>query len=218
MNASKDLLSVLTGAVIDRFTDEGFLLKKDRYFEKVSETGRVYRYTLKLSKTKSWFSLHLTLHLLDKSLMTEVNKVLEKALRDKTLKYPESFSCAMIEDVIKARTSNNVVAELTDWRALKKPDEKLEKFNARFSIWLYSFDTLEEKFDWKEQLLESVRLAHAWFEKVDSPDWIEENSGYPSLYLLSKQPALEKLTARYAYLLKKATNPRELELFYRHLS
>jgi hypothetical protein len=218
INTTKDVLTLLTSTITDRFTEQGFSLRKDRYFEKTNDSGRTHRYAIKVSKNKGWFSLHLTLHLLDTALMKDVNKVLEKALRDETLKYPDSFSATMIEDIVKTRTSNMIVAELTDWRALKDADETLEAFNARFSIWLFSFDQLKEKPDWKEQLSQSVTLALEWFRMVDSQSWIESNTTYPSLYLLSKQSAPEALNTRYEHLLKKATNRQELALFYRHLS
>lgn len=218
INTTKDLTRFLAGTVTELFSEQGFSLKRDRHFEKNSDTGRVYRYSIKVSKNKGWFSLHLTLHLLDTPLMKDVNKVLKETLSDKTLTYPDSFSESMIEDIIKTRTSNNVVAELTDWRVLKDSGETLDEFNARFSIWLFSFDQLNEKPDWKEQLSNSVIFAIEWFTTADSDYWIKANTVYPSLYLLSKQSTPAHMNARYEHLLKKAANRRELELFYRHVN
>lgn len=213
----KNSLKILTSVICEEFKKHGFLLKKDRFFEKTSDQNRVYRYTINLTKVKGWFSLHLTLQLLDNPLMSDVNNVLNRALRDKDFDYPDNWSNDIIEKTIKTRISNHAVAELTDWRELRDSDETLESFNGRFSIWLYSFDKLEEKPDWKEQLLISVELSLAWFNKVDSGDWIVVNTDYPSLYILEKQGQRKALERRYNEVLERSDDPQEVKLFYRHL-
>ncbi len=136
----ENMLKLLTSGIAETFENHGFTQKKDRFFEKTDNKGRIRRYSMGLSKQKGWFSLHLTLQLLDPTLMVHVNTVLEKALRDDKFEYPESWSKSIIEKSIKTRTSNQVVAELTDWRILKESSESLQHFNERFSIWLYSFE------------------------------------------------------------------------------
>jgi len=181
----KDMYSALTLVLTEPFAAHGFALRKRCLFEKASGNGRTRRYSMRLSKRNGWFSLHLTLQLLDPALMKRVNAVLEKALRDERFQYPDNWSQALIEKTIAGRTSNQVVAELTDWRTLKDASETLDSFNERFSIWLFSFDSPDEKAGWKEQLLASIGLALKWFGQVDSDDWILANTVYPSLYLQS---------------------------------
>lgn len=214
----KDILKLLTSVLAEPFAKHGYALKKGRNFETNGERGRVRRYTINLSKSKGWFSLHLTLQIVDPALMTCVNHVLNKALRDERFKYPENWSQSIIEKTIKTRTSNHVVAELTDWRPLKNPGETLENFNERFSIWLYSFDSPDEKPDWKEQLLTSIGLAQCWFDEADSEDWIRTNTDYPALYLLYNEGLNQKLEDKYKAVLRSSEDPNEVELFYLHLS
>jgi hypothetical protein len=218
IKAVNDILKELTSTLAGPFAKFGYTLKKFRFFEMVGESGRTRRYTIDISKKKGWFSLHLTLQILDPVLMTRVNTVLDAALRDERLEYPDSWSESIIEKTIKTRTSNWVVAELTDWRALKNPSEPLEHFNQRFSIWLYSFDNLDEKLDWKEQLLTSIDLAQRWFDQVDSNEWICTNTDYPSFVLLNTEGLAQKLEDRYNATLKSAEDPGEVKLFYLHLS
>lgn len=214
----KDILNLLTSFLAEPFAKHGYALKKDRFFETNGERGRTRRYTINLSKNKGWFSLHLTLQIVDLALMTCVNKVLNRALRDERFEYPENWSPSIIEKTIKIRTSNYVVAELTDWRPLKNSEETLENFNERFSIWLCSFDSLDEKPDWKEQLLASIELAQCWFDAADSKDWIRANTDYPSLYLLYSEGQNQKLEDKYKATMKSSEDPHEVELFYLHLS
>lgn len=213
----KDMLKTLTSFLSVSFAERGYLLKKGRFFERLCESGRTRRYTLNLSKNKGWFSLHLTLQLFDPELMGRVNTVLDRALRDERFVYPDNWSRSFIEKAIKKRTSNHVVVELTDWRALKSPEETLEHFNDRFSIWLYSFEKLDEKSDWKEQLLISIRLAMEWFDEVDSDDWIRVFTDYPALYLLSIGKLDQDLEEKYSAVLKFSEDPQEVDLFYLNL-
>lgn len=213
----KDVLKILTSFLAGPFAECGYVLKKGRCFERLSESGRTFRYMMNLSKNKGWFSLHLTLQLSDPALMAGVNTVLDKALRDERFTYPESWSRSIIEQTIKIRTSNHVVVELTDWRALKSPGETLERFNERFSIWLYSFEKLEERAGWKEQLLSSIGLAQGWFDEVDSGEWIRSSTDYPALYLLNIGGLTQDLEQKYKTVLNAAEDPQEVELFYLNL-
>jgi hypothetical protein len=213
----ENMLKLLTSGIAETFENHGFTQKKDRFFEKADNKGRIRRYSMGLSKQKGWFSLHLTLQLLDPTLMVHVNTVLEKALRDDKFEYPESWSKSIIEKSIKTRTSNQVVAELTDWRMLKESSESLQHFNERFSIWLYSFETPDEKPGWKEQLLTSVELALKWFDEVDSNEWIRSNTVYPALYLLATEGLKQRVEEHYKAALKSLEDPHEVELFYRYL-
>lgn len=213
----KEILEILTSCLFDSFLKSGYSLKKNRFFEKVCENGRVRRYALNVSKRKGWFSLHLTLQILDSRLMKGVNTILDKALRDERYIYPEDWSHSLIERCVKVRTSNHIVAELTDWRELKGGGEKLDDFNQRFSVWLYSFDDLGGKGDWKEQLISSVELALRWFDEVDSDNWICVNTDYPALYLLATKKLTQQLKDKYSDVLNRSKDSYEVELFYWHL-
>lgn len=215
--STKNILKALTDFLKVPFNESGYILKKDRYFEHVEQNGRIRRYAINLSNKKGWFSLHLTLQMLDPALMKSVNIILEKALRDERLEYPENWSQSIIEKTIKTRTSNHIVAELTDWRGLKDPSEPLEHFNKRFSIWLYSFDHLDEMPDWEEQLMASFELAMIWFREVDSDDWIRSNTVYPSLYLLNKEGLKQSLEKQYRATLQSSEDPQEVKLFHEYL-
>lgn len=214
---TKEVLEILTDFLRVPFEEQGYTLKKNRFFENTGQNGRVRRYSINLSKNKGWFSLHLKLHLLDPALMRSVNTILDKVLRDERFEYPENWSHSIIEKTIKTRTSNHTVAELTDWRGLRNHGESLEHFNDRFSIWLYSFDHLDEMPGWKEQLMESLELAMLWFSEVDSEDWIRSNTDYPSLYLLNKEGLNQRLTDHYKATLQSSEAPQEVKLFYEYL-
>lgn len=216
--ATQAMLKTLTDAVAAEFAAAGFVLKRGRHFERVSASGRTHRYTVGLSKQKGWYSLHLTLGLLDRTLMAGVNAVLEQALRDEAFDYPETWPPALVESTIKARVSNPVVAELTDWRSLRDDTEALEAFNARFWIWLRAFDSLDEVPDWQAQLSASVTLSLEWFRTADAAEWIEANTDYPALYLLHRRSAHDALQARYQTLLERAPHAEEMRLFHKHLS
>lgn len=101
--ATQAMLKTLTDAVAAEFAAAGFVLKRGRHFERVGASGRTHRYTVGLSKQKGWYSLHLTLGLLDRGLMAGVNAVLEQALRDEAFDYPETWLPALVESTIKAR-------------------------------------------------------------------------------------------------------------------
>lgn len=216
--ATQSMLRTLTDAVAADFAAAGFVLKRGRHFERVSASGRTHRYTVGLSKQKGWYSLHLTLGLLDRGLMAGVNAVLEQALRDEAFDYPETWPPAVVESTIKARVSNPVVVALTDWRSLRDDAETLEAFNARFGIWLRTFDSLEEVPEWQAQLTASVTLSLEWFRSVDAVDWIEANTDYPALYLLRRRAAHDALQSRYQALLERAPHAQEVRLFHKHLS
>lgn len=216
--ATQAMLKTLTDAVAAEFAAAGFVLKRGRHFERVGASGRTHRYTVGLSKQKGWYSLHLTLGLLDRTLMAGVDTVLEQALRDEAFDYPESWPPALVESSIKTRVSNPVVAELTDWRSLRDDTEALDAFNARFWIWLRAFDSLDEVPGWQAQLSASVTLSLEWFRTADAAEWIEANTDYPALYLLHRRSAYDALQVRYQALLERAPDPQEMRLFHKHLS
>ena len=214
MNAVQDLRKTITDVLAAGFATHGFALKRGRAFEKAGADGLLYRYNVNLSKRKGWYALHLTLEVLDRQLMAEVNRILARVLDDDSYDYPDSWSREIVEATKAGRIRNQVVAGLTDWRELRDAGESLQDFNGRFSLWLYTFDDIGERADWREQLSTSIELSVRWFERAGTREWIIENTELPALYLLKRQGRGRELAEKYAYLQQRVADRKELALFY----
>lgn len=199
------------------FTSKGFHLRKKSFFEYNDSEGNLFQYEINLSKRKGYFSLHLILRVFNKKIMEPVNKILDSASKDDDYEYPDNWDDALIESNRKAILKNKCVGGLTDWRCFKNEEESLSDFADRFSIWFCVFDELDEKLNWKNQLLESVNMATYWFFEVYNKEWIIANTEYPSLYLLKKENRLDELKERYTYLLSRSKLNQELNLFMKYL-
>ncbi|MBN6113687.1 hypothetical protein [Xanthomonas bonasiae] len=218
MNAMQDPRKTITDALAAGFAAHGFALKRGRAFEKAGADDMLYRYNVGLSKRKGWHSLHLTLDVLDRPLMAEVNRILARVLHDDAYAYPDTWSREIVEQTRAGRLRNQVVASLTDWRELKSLGESLQDSNDRFSLWLFAFDEIAERPDWREQLSTSIDLSLGWFEQAATREWIIENTELPALYLLKRQGRDLALAEKYAYLQQRAAHREELALFYKHLA
>ena len=190
-----------------------------RYFECVDSYGNIQQYEVNLVDRKSYFSMHLMLRILNKTLLKKVNGILEKALRDEDYKFPANWDESFIERNIKGRINDFFLTGLTDWRELKNDNESIEDFNARFSIWLCNFHSINEKNDWQKQLLESVKLSICWFLTVAKDDeWIINNTEYPALYLLKEKGRNSELQQKYLDVLSESKLKNETELYFKHLN
>lgn len=218
MNAVQDPRKTITDALAAGFATHGFALKRGRSFEKVDADGLLYRYNVNLSKRKGWHALHLTLEVLDRALMAEVNRILARVLDDDAYDYPDNWSREIVEATKADRIRNQVVAGLTDWRELRNAGESLQDFNGRFSLWLHAFDEVGERADWREQLSTSIELSLRWFARAGTREWIIENTELPALYLLKRQGRNPELAEKYASLQQRVADPRELALFYKYLN
>ncbi|QNH20744.1 hypothetical protein HEP73_01647 [Xanthomonas sp. GW] len=218
MNAVQDPRKSIIDVLAAGFAAHGFVLKRGRAFEKAGADGLLYRYNVNLSKRKGWHALHLTLEVLDRPLMAEVNRILARVLDDDSYDYPDSWSRKIVESTKAGRIRNQVVAGLTDWRELRDAGESLQDFNGRFSLWLYAFDDIGERADWREQLSTSIELSVRWFERAGTLEWIIENTELPALYLLKRQGRDPELAEKYAYLQQRVADRKELALFCKCLN
>lgn len=76
-----------------------------------------------MTKSKTYFSLHLRLKLQNRSISTDVNNVLKKVLKDPIIKYPTNFTDKVIDGIVKGRTTNKDIYGLTDWRFFKEEEQ-----------------------------------------------------------------------------------------------
>jgi hypothetical protein len=212
-----DIFKEITDVIAPAFASKGFQLRKNNLFEYNDSEGNLFQYEINLSKQKGYFSLHLMLNVFNKNIMEPINKILESVLRDDEYDYPDNWDDACLESTIKFRIKNKYLCGVTDWRCFKNEEESLSDFRDRFSIWFCVFDELDEKLNWKNQLIESVNMATYWFFEVYNKDWIIANTEYPSLYLLKKENRLDELKERYASIFPKARLKDELELFMKYL-
>ncbi|WP_409310333.1 hypothetical protein [Pectobacterium sp. B1J-3] len=213
---SLEIIESIVNVISPFFENNGFSLKKQRFFEFDAEGGNKYQYEILVSKNKEYFSLSLRLNLLNESLMHSVNGVLERVLKDERYKYPPNWSDKDIEGSIKTRLSNSTVASLSDWRCFKDGNESLDEFRKRFSIWMCFFDELDEVGNWREQVIKSANYSLGWFSAVSNEDWIVENTFYPSLVIL-KMKGEDKISSKYKDVLLKSRDKQEVELFFEHL-
>ncbi|MGG8095094.1 hypothetical protein PGO14_05795 [Klebsiella aerogenes] len=218
MNKSKDdIISDIAKVIGPLLEKKGFLRKKN-YFELNDNIGNTYQYEIYISKSKGYFTLHLRLKLLNKSLMKEVNKVLEKTLLDKDYSYPNNWCDRDINTSIKTRINDFCVAMVTDWRCFKEENETLEDFRKRFSIWMCVFDDINEIDNWKEQLIKSLEFAEKWFLNVGSHQWVIDNTLYPAMYILKKEEKNTELNGKYEEVLSKVRSEDEVKLFFNYLN
>lgn len=218
MNKSKDDIILDIAKVIGPLLEKKGFSRKKNYFELDDNIGNTYQYEICLSKNKGHFTLHLRLKLLNKSLMKEVNKVLEKTLLDKDYSYPNNWGDHDIKTSIKTRINDFCLAMVTDWRYFKKENETLEDFRKRFSIWMCVFDDINEIDDWKEQLIESLEFAEKWFLNIGSHQWVIDNTLYPAMYILKKEGKNTELNSKYEEVLSKVRTENEAKLFFNYLS
>jgi len=219
-NISKDeIVDIIVETIKLPFEKKGFSLKRKRFFECEDTYGNIQQYEIYLSKLKGWFSLHLRLNILNKSLLKKVNVILEKTLLDETYPYPDVWDENFIKSSIKARVGNYFLTGLTDWKIFKDEDESYEAFNNRFSIWICHFDSIGEIENWESQLLQSVEFANVWFSITAKDDeWIINNTEYPALCLLKEEKRLEELESKYTEILSRPhIDKEEVQIFYRYL-
>ena len=227
INLSRDdVIKKITDVINTTFEENGFVLRRKRYYERTDSYGNTQQYEIRLSKRKGFFSLHLMLNILNVHLIKRVNSILEMVLRDESYEYPDNLDESIIEEIIKGRTTNYWLTGLTDepkgWSGLDWKKFNVKKDEESF-IWLSAFYEIEDIADWKAQLLWSVELAVEWFNKTErDDDWIISNTTYPSLLLLKEKKDFEKLEERYKYLFTSSkrhtgTQIMELELFYKYL-
>jgi len=224
-----EVLVKVTDVLSDKFSENGFALKKN-IFEKIISPQKKYQYIIDIKRKFSSNLLHLTLRVLDKNIKGGSNAILKKALMDKEMKFPENWAQKDIEYSVNGRTKDYTIAGLTDWRVFKKPDETLENFNKRFSIWLTNyFNEIEEIEDWKGQLLTSIDFSKKWFEQYDNDEKYRENiiknTVYESLYLLKLDNRIDCLEKKYQECMLEFTKKikgwdnrdLELKLYYKYL-
>jgi hypothetical protein len=216
----KEVLQQIIDVIEADFENIGFRLKNNNIFEK-KEQDYIYHYQIDIAKSKGGFSLHLRLMLLNKRITAPINKIMKKVLSDSRIIYPSNWSQKDIDYSIKTRTNDKYVAMLTDWRQLKPTNQSLEDFNNEFSIWFYSFTKIEEKKDWKNQLLISIDLAKKWFMLISEDNYLIDNTDLPALYLLKERNDMEKLKEKYNSILlrmqKLKQETKETEVFYEYL-
>jgi hypothetical protein len=217
MNKSKDDIILDIAKVIGPLMEKKGFLRKKNYFERNDNIGNTYQYEICISKNKGCFTLHLRLKLLNKTLMKEVNKVLEKTLLDKDYSYPNNWCDRDINTSIKTRINDFCLAMVTDWRCFKEENETLENFRNRFSIWMCVFDDINEIDNWEEQLLESLEFAEKWFLNVGSHQWVIDNTLYPAMYILKKEGKIIELNRKYEEVLSKTRSKNEVKLFFKYL-
>lgn len=216
----KEIVNKIVETVKPYFDEIGFSLKSSNKFEKKNNNS-LYIYEIDVSKSRSGNSLHLKLYLQNKEISNPVNQVLKKVLTDPAIKYPENWTPKIIEDTIKQRTSNKNIYSLTDWRFFKTNEQSLEVFNENFTIWFTTFENLDDKVNWQEELIKSVHFAKNWFIIVDNEDYLIEHTDYVAMYLLKKRDDIQGLEIKYKeiYNRKKLHNQDtiELDLFYKYL-
>jgi hypothetical protein len=213
----KHVINNISEILSDNFSEENFILKNNKFEKTVSENKK-YQYVIDVKRSHDGYSLHLILKLFDKIISNGVNNILKKVLTDKEMEYPKNWTQKDIEDSIKIRTKNNIILMLTDWRIFKRDDEALEDFNNKFSIWFCTFNKIEEKKNWKEQLYTSIDFSKIWFKMADNEDYIIENTIYGSLYLLRLKNKTNYLNKKYQEYKLKCRDKKELELFYKYLT
>ena len=137
------------------------------------------------------------------------------------MKYPNNFTAKTIAEMIKARTSNKDVYGLTDWRFFKNKEQSLEDFNNQFSIWFSVFENIEDKENWKFQLIESVGYAQKWFDLVDNDAYLIEHTDNVAMVLLKRRNDACRLKNKYEEICNREKSQNrdttELKLFYEHL-
>lgn len=216
----KQIIQKIVEIIETKFTKQGFENKRQRFFEK-KEKEKIFQYEIDLGKPKGHFSLHLKLNILDKSISSYYNTVMKKVLTDKDIIFPKNWSQKDIEFSIKTRSSVKTVAMLTDWRNLKEESESLEDFNSKYSIWLYAFDELNEKKDWKEQFLLSVDLAVKWFNKAKTDEYLIQNTDLFGLCILKMKGSDEEIGLKFNKIKERMKNQKqdtkEVELFFSYL-
>ena len=216
----KNIISQIVNTIRDAFEQDGFKLKVPNKFVK-KRGNSLYIYEICLTKSKTYFSLHLRLKLQNRSISTDVNNVLKKVLKDPIIEYPTNFTDKVIEDMVKGRTTNKDIYGLTDWRFFKEYEQTLNEFNAKFSIWFSNFEKLEEKNNWQTELLQSVDYAKSWFTLVDNDAYLIKHTDYVAMCLLKKFNNVKGVEAKYKEIYNRmralGQDTQELELFYRYL-
>jgi len=217
----KEITDCIAEIVAPGFTELGFSHKSPNIFQK-SSGENIFQYEIGVSRSHGGYSLHLRLNLLNTMLSKAVNNVMKKVLTDERMKYPTNWTPKVIADSIKGRTSGNTVAMQTDWRIFRNENESLEEFKARFSVWFYSFDYLDDLDGWKDQLIMSVEFAQRWFKLVENSDYLIDNSTYYGLYILKSKDQMTELREKYDRTLRREQSFKkdttEVELFYEYLT
>ncbi len=218
MNKSKDDIILDIAEIISPLLENKGFSRKKNFFEFNDNVGNTYQYEICLSKNKGHFTLHLRLKLLNKSLMKEVNKILEKILLDNNYVYPNNWEERDIKISIKTRINDFCLSMVTDWRCFKEENETLEDFRKRFFIWMCVFDDINEIDGWREQLVKSIIFTEKWLLNVGSHQWIIDNTLYPAMYILKKEGKNIELNNKYKEVLSKVRSENEAKLFFRYLN
>ena len=199
----KNVISQIVNTIRDAFEQDGFKLKVPNKFEK-KKGDSLYIYEICVTKSKTYFSLHLRLKLQNRSLSTDVNNVLKKVLKDPIIKYPTNFTDKVIDGIVKGRTTNKDIYGLTDWSFFKEVDP-----------------TLNEKDNWQTELLQSVDYAKSWFTLVDNDAYLIKHTDYVAMCLLKKFNNVKGVETKYKEIYNRmkalGQDTQELELFYRYL-
>jgi hypothetical protein len=216
-----EIINQVSEVVEPIFSSMDFVFIHPNIFEKKNNES-LYQYVIDVAKSQGGFSLHLILKLLNKNISNGINMIMKKVLTDKDYTYPENWNIKLIEDSIKVRTKIKEICMLTDWRILKDEQQLLEDFNKEFSIWFYSFNCIDEKDNWKEQLIKSASLSNKWFNLVDNEDYLIDNTYYPALYLLKVKDKQKELQLKYESIMSKEKankkDTKEIELFFKYLN
>jgi hypothetical protein len=212
----KDVIKEISDVLLDKFKRDNFILKNN-VFEKTISVQKKYQYIIDVKKCYSGHSLHLILKLVDKYISNNVNTLLKKTLLDKEMIYPKNWTQKDIDYSIKIRTKNNTILSLTDWRIFKQENEPLDEFVNNFSIWFCTFNNIEEKGDWENQLYKSFEYSKMWFKMADNEKYIIENTIYESLYLQKINNRMDYINEMFQKYKEKSRNNNELKIFCKYL-
>jgi hypothetical protein len=231
MAEKNEILQQIVDFLEKPFAEYGFVYKKKGVFERIEPNmGSKQQYIISLSKAKGYFLLHLILSLENAEMLKEFDALLKEVRINSYAKFPEKFREESIKELRKINYYGLI--GLTDWRELKSEDETLEDFNNRFTLWLHTFDELDELNSsksptgvlmpsWKEQLMTSIDLCLKFFKKTENINYIIEKAFYQGLFLLKKTGRNEELKKKYndyiEWRRKYKNNTDEEEYFYKRL-
>jgi len=219
MNKNK-ILKEIVEIIEPYFIKNGFNLKGNKIFEK-KEGDNIFQYEIDLKPSKNHYSLHLKLSLLNKKIRDFYNLLMKQVLTDEQIIFPKNWTQKDIEYSVKGRSTGKKIAMLTDWRKLKEENETLEEFNSKFSIWLYAFGELNEKENYKEQLLLSGELALQWFENAKTKEYLIKNTDLFGLCVLKMNNKNDELKSKFDSIIERMEsqkqNTKEVELFFKYL-
>ena len=161
----KNVISQIVNTIRDAFEQDGFKLKAPNKFEK-KRGDSLYIYEICVTKSKTYFSLHLRLKLQNKSISTDVNNILKKVLKDPIIKYPTNFTDKVIDGIVKGRTTNNDVYGLTDWRFFKGDEQTLNDLMLNS---LFGFLILR---NWRKRIIGRQNYYKVWIMQRAGLHWL----------------------------------------------